>query len=173
MKTTQWSALLATAFLISGCATVKEVSLSSFDNTQAEKLLQPGKNQIKGSGLLRQVGGGVVSCAGLEVRLVPATTHAQERVTAIYGNALRGYSPGNTHLQVKFLNESVQYFQQVKRTTCNAQGFFSFQDVADGEFYIGTTITWQVNPYVIQGGSLIERIRVKGGETKEVVLTTK
>ncbi|MDD9857135.1 MAG: hypothetical protein OXU96_03675 [Gammaproteobacteria bacterium] len=55
-----------------------------------------------------------------------------------------------------------------------------FKDIADGDFYVTLSITWEVpsqNPCLRgiipdkEGGELMQRVTVSGGETKEIVLS--
>jgi hypothetical protein len=154
-----------------GCAVqpVAKINLSTkFDKEEAQKLLKDGPNTIKGSALIRQAGGGVVTCAGREVRLVPATAYASERIGYIYNNGSSGFAPA--YKQTQFSENETDYFVNVKNSMCDAQGYFKFEKVADGEFYVLTNILWRVNQYNNEGGALMRKVKVNAGEIKEVVL---
>jgi hypothetical protein len=159
-------------FALVGCAVpTKVVQLkNSFDEVETAKLLQRGPNTIKGSALLRQQGGGVVTCAGLPVRLVPVTAYSAERMVHIYGNLYGGFASLEASKRA-FEPSSAAYLQNTKETVCDPQGFFKFNDVANGDFYLVTVISWKVREYSLEGGALAKRISVFGGETKEIVLT--
>lgn len=178
----------ALAFLAGCAAPPKQIALQSeFDADEARRLLAKGNNTIKGSALMRQLNGGVVTCAGGAVSLRPATAYAHERITHLYGNAIKGvgyYRPAGIYGQVNypetwgnvyFTDTAPEYAELGKQTTCDAQGFFEFTDVADGAFFVITGIHWQVviSQYVRewQGGALMHKVEVKGGETKKVVLS--
>jgi hypothetical protein len=142
MKQRIFGTLVALAML--GCATPAAPLKTSkiFDAELARKDTQKGSNTIRGSALIRQQGGGVVTCAGQTVTAIPATAYADERIWAIYGSYNKGYRPsylGN----VEFENEPLEFRQFTLSTTCDAQGYFKFEKVADASFYIVTTITWQ------------------------------
>ena len=79
---------------LAGCAVAPhQVTLNNqFDAGLAERLLQPGVNIVEGSALIRQQGGGVVTCAGQGVSLIPRTAYAAERHQYLWGNVTRGYS---------------------------------------------------------------------------------
>ncbi|KWT64450.1 MULTISPECIES: hypothetical protein [unclassified Variovorax] len=49
------------------------------------------------------------------------------------------------------------------------QGFFTFDGLADGEFFVTTVVLWQVG-YAVEGGALMGRVAVAGGESKEITL---
>ncbi|ARU87102.1 hypothetical protein [Pseudomonas sp. M30-35] len=152
-----------------GCATTKPVQLTtSFNADEARRLTQPGVNIISGSALIRQNGGGVVTCAGLPILLIPHTSYAVERIRAIYGNTERGYN--NVYRQVKFTPDEPGYLQHTRQTVCDAQGKFVFPNAADGRFYLIGNITWQVGN-TAQGGSLMHAVTVNGGESRDVVLS--
>jgi len=134
-------------------------------------MLEQGENTIKGSALIRQRGGGVVTCAGCEVVLIPATDYARERIRTIYGNEIKGYNTaGFGRKQVKFDSSEPEYFQLMKKTIGDAQGYFSFPNIKDGDYFVVTYIAWKVNDYFYEGGNLMQYVVVSGGGTKEIVL---
>ncbi|QBC44438.1 hypothetical protein [Iodobacter fluviatilis] len=168
MKKTILYTLLAT--LLTSCASTTNIK-SKLNVTETEKLLEQGKNTIKGSALIRQQAGGIVTCAGMKVTLLPATDYSTERMASIYGNSEQGYnSAGLYGKRINFENTPPEYYQLTKNTQCDAQGFFKFENIANGAFFIHTTITWKVNDYLNEGGSIMKRVAVSNGEVKEVVL---
>ena len=44
----------------------------------------------------------------------------------------------------------------------NAQGFFCFDNLGDGEFFIETTIQWGTG-YILEGGHIMQKISVRNG----------
>lgn len=158
--------------LLTGCATTKIITLtSSFDSSLAKKMLEQGENTIKGSALIRQQGGTAVTCAGCEVSLIPATEYAREGMRALYDNELKGYnSIGFGSKQIQFDSTDPEYLQLTKKTIGDTQGYFSFSNIPDGNYFVITSITWKVNDYFYEGGNLMQYVTVSGGETKEIVL---
>lgn len=161
--------ILITALLISYSSCVQTYKLDKdFDAKQAKKLIQKGPNTIQGSALMRQKQGSVVHCGGNEIELVPVTEYASERIKHIYGSTEEGVksiSPQAT----EFKPDNPAYHELVRTTTCDSQGKFKFENVANGEFFVTTRIIWGV--YASQGGYLMKRVEVSGGETKDVVLS--
>lgn len=144
---------------------------STFNAEKAKELLVDGNNTIKGSALIRQSGGGVVTCAGNTVYLLPYTEYTKERIIALYGNDIKGFNhAGYGAKRLNFSPDSKEYLDLTKKTICDAQGFFKFNNITDGIFYVSTSIIWKIG-YSMQGGALMEKITVKSGETKEIVLT--
>ncbi|MEX0960253.1 MAG: hypothetical protein WDZ63_13295 [Burkholderiales bacterium] len=164
--------LAVVAFAVGGCVTPQKVNISSsFDAAQASQMLEKGSNSLRGSALIRQRGGGVVTCAGQDVVLAPATAYASERVKAIYGSEDGGFNPVFGGRRVSFESEPPEFKTLILTTRCDAQGYFKFDQVANGSFYVVTLITWKVSDYVTEGGHLCQRITLNGGESKEIVLS--
>lgn len=163
-------AILAVALLSAGCATAPtQITINApFDAAETTSLMAPGKNTITGSALIRQQGGGIVTCAGNPVMLIPATAYARERMAAIYGSgALARPSAART-----FTPDPPLYSATTRQTMCNAQGFFKFEDVADGHFFLVTRIIWTAGRYnTQQGGFVLGRATVSAGRTTEVTIT--
>jgi hypothetical protein len=171
MLTRKYLLVIFISLVMVGCA--QQITLmNQFDEASALKALQAGKNTIKGSALIKQNNGGSVTCAGTSVRLIPVNAYSIERFQYIYNNTDRGFTRQMFANQASpFANDNPAYRQAVKETVCDAQGFFKFENIADGEFFVLSAIQW--NPtggIVLQGGSLFRKVAVKGGETKEVVL---
>jgi len=70
----------------------------------------------------------------------------------------------------KFIPDYLDYYRTDQRTICDAQGFFTFRNLPDGHYYVSTAITWMVGNYH-QGGSLMQQIKLDGGDVKEIVLS--
>jgi len=172
MRLIYLASALAMSALLGACAPMPPAKpikiITPFDFEQTSKLLTKGKNAVKGSALLRQQGGGVVTCAGQEVQLIPVTGYSNERISVIYGSYEGGYNPITR--QVIFEEDNPLYTSLRLRTRCDAQGYFKFENVGDGQYFAVTGITWTIanNP---QGGSIAQKIQLQGGEVKEIVLT--
>lgn len=162
---------LVLAFAISalaGCATNRVVKpLAPFDAEAAKKQLAEGPNSVKGSALIRQAGGGVVTCAGKPVFMMPVTAAAKEWAAQLYGTSRGGFHNAQGRgIQFKGRDDM---FAATRTTTCDAQGSFKFDRVADGQFFLFTRITWIVAGS-IQGGSVMRPITLSGGQMTEIVL---
>lgn len=116
---------------------------------------------------MKQRGGGVVTCAGNTVTLIPATDYAGARMLNIYGSTQGGVN--SNPKPPRFSPDSPEYRSMVKTTRCDAQGNFNFDRVADGDFYVQTFVAWEVAGRA-QGGNLMQRASVRGGQIVSVVL---
>jgi hypothetical protein len=164
-------AAVAVCVLLAGCAaprpTVKVTAV--FEEAATAAQLQEGENTIKGSALMRQQGGGVVTCAGFPVTVFPATPYARERMRALYESESGGINPVVGHRNPIFDPNPQAYADLKRETTCDAQGFFKVDKLKDGDFYVITPIAWLAGG-ARQGGMLSALVKLKGGEVKEVVL---
>lgn len=152
-----------------GCApTIVQMSVAPADVEQATAMLRPGTSTIKGSALIRQRGGGVVTCAGNDVFLVPATLTATSELRRVFGDD-KGYvhRGGDPFLGGGKL---VMPPQPNRQSVCNAQGFFTFANVRDGKWYVMTSVMW-TSADEHQGGTLLGSAEVAEGQEAEIVLS--
>lgn len=58
--------------------------------------------------------------------------------------------------EINLISDIPRYRFMTKTTKCNAQGFLSFKNVVDGDYFVTTTVLWMIN-YNPQGGSLLKK----------------
>jgi hypothetical protein len=144
---------------------------STFNEEQAQSLMKEGSNTIKGSALMRQMGGGVVTCAGQKITLIPATDYAIERIRYIYDSDISG-----TYLfamNKPAIEEPPPKYEELRHSVlCDSQGFFKFEKIANGEFFLIAAITWRANTSSAfpEGGYMMRKISLLNGEVKEIVI---
>ena len=147
--------------LILASATRQPVQIkTTFDPLEHNVYTQPGESSIKGQGFLRQQGGGVVTCAGSEVLLMPVTSYFREVVMH--------FRAGNTPQIAK----NIDQIAARKRGQCDAQGNFSFSQLPAGSWFVMTQVNWVVSSNE-QGGRLIREVYLSKNETIQVLLTEK
>lgn len=170
-KTVAVEVLAVVLLIVAGCVPPPEtVHLESeFDAERAKRLIEPGSNTIKGRAFLRTANGDVVHCGGYEVRLIPKTQYATERMAHLFRSVQDGF---NRDRRFQFSPEYKGYRRYTRSTICDNRGQFTFENVADGEFYLVTDIVWFSNR-LRNGGSLMKRVTVSGTETVEVILSSK
>jgi hypothetical protein len=164
------TAILPAVFII-GCVppTVLTLNVAPADASAAAAMLEAGTGTIHGSGLLRQKGGGVVTCAGNDVFLVPATSSASSEFRRLFGGDQGFVRNGRG----SFGGGKLVAAPQPHRTVmCNAQGFFTFSNVRPGKWYVMTAITWVVGDDT-QGGTLLSSTDLIEGASVEIVLTVR
>lgn len=64
----------------------------------------------------------------------------------------------------------MEYKQHHIMAQCDAQGYFTFENVADGNFFVLSNVVWMAGAHNPQGGALMKSVSVKGGEVKTVIL---
>ena len=140
-----------------------------FDADEAARLLRPGTGGIRGSALLRQQGGAVVTCAGFDVLLTPVTPYATERLKTLYGNADRGFLSVRAR-RTFFMPNPPEYEVQTRQTKCDAQGSFAFDKLSAGDYYVTTYVIWR-GYNNDQGGALLQRFTVRPDEITSLVMS--
>jgi hypothetical protein len=145
-----------------------QASLTPEDTELAKAMLAEGTGTIRGSALMRQRGGGVVTCAGNQIYLIPATQSATKEMRRLFGGD-EGWVPrggdavfgGGTLVLTPEPN---------RKTVCNAQGFFTFANVRAGKWYLLTSVVWTVGDDY-QGGAMLGSAELAEGKETEVVLS--
>lgn len=162
--------LVLSSLLLSACFSPQVNIDTPFDPAASAYVTRNGSGTITGQAFMRQMGGGVVTCAGSEVTLVPATGYFVEAITETFG-ASEGGRIGV--LQRPQVNGTDPRASSARRATvCDAQGNFTFRQISSGEYYVLADVTWYAptNQIIPEGGSLAKRIRIQGGETVQVIL---
>ena len=116
-----------------------------------------GDSVVSGQAFLRQNGGGVVTCAGSQVMLLPATPYFREVIALSRRDRPMPSLPGDA-------------LAFTKSTTCDAQGNFRFSNVPNNRWIVVTLVSWNV-AHVEQGGLLSSEVETSGAQPMEILLT--
>ncbi len=128
----------------------------------------PGKGRIDGQ-LTHSQKGATFSCAGAAVVLTPETPWVRSRMTILYMSADNAALPALQVRQRTPSERSQDYSTFVKRTTCDATNKFSFENVADGSWFVITVAKpTPVGP--AQDMAIMRRVTIKNGQTVRVKL---
>jgi hypothetical protein len=130
----------------------------------------PGLNAVTGQGFSRQIGGGVVTCAGQPVVMLPDTEYFDQALSDIE----RGLPPD---YQI-----SKDAKEMVKTSQCDAQGNFEFRKVPSGNWIIITNVSWGVgyvghngfgfyNGVRQEGGPVVKAVSVQDGEPNRFIVS--
>ena len=160
-----WITTFSAALALMACAVRQPEPVQMqmrFDYDLHKPYTQLGTNTIKGQGFLRQKGGGLVTCAGNYVLLLPATPFFRE--------ALSHLRAGRNPLFADRIDPA--YRTMIKQSQCDAQGNFTFSGLPNGGWLVVTEVKWTVG-YSPQGGALMQEVNIANGETKQVLLTDK
>jgi hypothetical protein len=129
-----------------------------------------GTSSLEGQAFLRQNGGGVVTCAGEAVKLIPYAGLFKEA----YDLSKSGKAPlpngRNNITVVQYAEADPTYEKLIKSTKCDAQGNFKFEGLPSGEWVALTKVQWIVAD-LPQGAKIGSRVSLNVGETKRVLLS--
>ena len=155
-------------FLV-GCAQ-EIVTTVPFSADEVSFINRRGESTISGQAFMRQNGGGIVTCAGLEVELVPAGQYAVQRINGIYGSPQGGRNSLLTPPSI--VNVPSEYLSMSKTTMCDADGDFEFPNIANGDYYVIVGIAWTVpGSYIPEGGTLAKLVQIRNGQSTRVILS--
>jgi hypothetical protein len=158
------------AMSLAACVGEPVTLTSSFDPEAVRWAKETGTNEITGQAFLRQQGGGVVTCAGERVTLIPSSPYSTERIRAAYGNGPSGVA---RFMFGTRLPEPDPGFTGTHRTaTCDAQGSFSFSGLPDGDYYLVTRVMWTVGNRIIpEGAGLMHEASLRDGQRANIIMT--
>ena len=116
--------------------------------------------------------GAVRSCAGLNVALVPSGNQTDAYVVSAFGTGDGGYRDATLPLPIP----PAGLHDIDRRTVCDARGRFSFSGVPAGNYYLIGPVLWidasqPHTPPAVVGGLIMQRVSLKDGESRSVVLT--
>ena len=169
------SALLSTmglgiALAVGGCAEFARQSsalTTPIAPSEIDWARKSGANTVSGTAVIK-ANGTSHTCAGQSAMLVPDSAYARARLTAIFGNATRGTRAASLG-PVKFETDDPLYVSTLRSTRCDTSGSFSFPRVPDGIWYVTSSVKWQ-GASQVEGGSMMQRIDVRGGRFVKVAL---
>lgn len=128
---------------------------------------KPGANTVSGTAAIK-AGGATHTCAGQSANLIPDSAYARARMTAIFGGTVRGTRAASLG-PVKFERDDPLYVSSLRNTRCDASGSFSFPRVPDGVWFVTTSVKWD-GPLLVEGGSMMKQVDVRGGRLVKVTL---
>ena len=167
--------ILGLTLAVAGCAQFgrQEAALSTpIAPSEVDWSRKSGANTVTGIAVMK-AGGTSHTCAGQSANLVPDGAYARARMTAIFGNATKGTRAASLG-PVKFERDDPVYVSTLRTTRCDASGSFSFPRVPDGTWYVTSSVKWQGGSQVgggqVEGGSMMQRIDVRGGRLVKVTL---
>ena len=124
---------------------------------------QKGSTKLAVHAFYRSKKGLVVYAAGEHVYLVPVTPYTEQRFRQIYGRAKQA-----DVLFLLFSDSDPEYRKYVRSTKAESDGRCTFENVAPGEYFVTTSITYQPeDSFLPEGDMIYERVKVAAGD-KEV-----
>lgn len=122
-----------------------------FDAKEAQSLLRPGTNQISGTIKFEPDKGHVlaypdtfVTCEGQDVILIPYTDYAREWALKYYGKPVTDIAYKLTHrAKAQTFDNYDAFMASTRKTQCDENGNFQFNDVANGNFFVMANVQWK------------------------------
>jgi hypothetical protein len=155
---------------VAGCAQLgmQDTSLSTpMAQSEVDWARRSGTNSVSGLALINAAGT-PHTCAGQSANLIPDSTYARARMKAIFGSDAKGMRAASLGA-VKFERDDPLYVSTLRTTRCDDSGSFSFTRVPDGIWYVTTSVKWQ-GASQAEGGSMMQRVDVRGGRLVKVSL---
>ena len=163
-------AALLLGLILAGCAQLglRDTALTTpIAPSEVDWARKSGANSVSGIALLK-AGGTTHTCAGQSANLIPDSAYARARMAAIFGSDARGMRAASLG-PVKFERDDPLYVSTLRTTHCDGSGTFSFARVPDGVWYATTSVKWQ-GASQVEGGSMMQRVEVRGGRQVKVSL---
>lgn len=153
--------VVVVGMLLAGCVQPPRVAdVSEFYS--AEEIAPydvPGDAAVDGQGFRRQRGGGVVTCAGEDVLLMPDVAYGREIIAALgRGDVVRGAYVEEEHPHA------------FRRERCDAEGNFTFENLAPGGWIVLSAVNWRVGDEP-QGGFISRDFTLGKGRRLRLVVS--
>jgi hypothetical protein len=172
MKITSIKALI-TIFATIHCANLYSadpVQLESrFDLEEVKWIQNKGNSSISGKAFLQLNKNEKKGCASFGVELLPVAKYSNERIFKTYGNN----SQGQVLLKdnpPKFTPDHPKYHELVIKTVCDEKNAFTFNDLPAGDYYVIAFIIWKDEKGQDDGGAVMKKLSLGGGEDKTIDL---
>ncbi len=131
---------------------------AEFPEPQYSQLTKTGRTELAGQAFLKTRGGEVRYAAGNSVFLEPATKYAKDYYK---GQGLNPYPLSAADTRAAAYSRT---------TTADAEGRFEFKDVPAGDYFLVTSVTWEVAGRR-QGGTLVKQVRVNNEPNLKIVVS--
>ena len=164
------SLILTIATLLTGCANMTEpveIKRISFPESEYLSLPQSGSGKISGQVFLKTTGGEVKYGAGSKVWLNPKTSYSDQWYSIQQQNNFNIYGYGIKKLN----NPNIRISDFVKETQADGFGYFNFDNVPPGLYYLSSGVIWQPIKGAPQGGLIVKIIKVVDDKEIEIMLT--
>lgn len=162
---TRAGAIFILVLTASGCVAMRPpVNLTtSFDAQAAAFINAGGRAKVSGQAFVRQNNGKLLRAVGTDVVLIPKTAYADERIAALYGDRNR------LRYGVDMPDADPLYEHHMRRTVASSGGSFSFDNVADGQYYVIAMIHLP-GEVSFRQFPILERVNVVGGKSVRLVM---
>jgi hypothetical protein len=150
-----WSAVAGMTILLQGCA-----APAAPEDSEAHYVLENGSNEISGKVAIISTNGYTRTCD--TVTLLPVTPYWTNWRNQAFSR--QDYAP-----RFAIQNASPDAVAQTiaRHGNCDSEGRFHFTNVADGRYYVFSTVFWLLR-WQQNGGGFMQGVEVRGGEKVEI-----
>ena len=130
----------------------------------------PGANSLRGVVAYHPRKSEKWSCSEQSVALMPEAPASRARVAALYGSTSFAVRPVAEVREKSKTAGDVNFSAFVKQATCDADGRFSFDHLADGNYFVIARAK-QIQPRVSNaddGVAIVQRITLVGGKAIDI-----
>ncbi len=159
-------ALLASVCLLilAGCGSSDTFGLfTPYSDNDFSGWTGTGSANLKGQAFVRLPDGRLLTCAGTEVSLKPATGYNMELEEGL--NAGKGFAA----------NYNKRAYKYDHKTICDGSGYFAFENLQPRNWIVLTHVAWQKPssiPFMSpndMGGTLVQEIMLQPGDNKTIL----
>jgi len=151
---------LLVAGVIAGCAAPQQKTQRiPFPVAEYESLVTSGEQVVSGQAFLTTNGGDVKRAAGVEINLNPVTSYSDQ--------FFEYHCKGKGALT----KADSRYLKYIKTEIGDADGRFKFSNVAEGDYYLVTTIKWMLPNGNWSGGLVCRKVTVAANQENNFILT--
>jgi hypothetical protein len=163
---------LVSAVLLVGCS-VQQVQKKNtvitiqkpFDDKAVSWFKNKGTGRIKGTAKFKSKNGELHFGEIFGIELMPACRYTKERLKAIYTHKNSGF----IYLEdgVPKFTPDPEGYHATKKTSCNKEGLFEFDNLPAGEYYVIAFMIWE-KQNVKTGGGIMQRIVLSDTELRKI-----
>jgi hypothetical protein len=155
-------AVVVAAFL-AGCADDLPQVFTPYSDNDFNAWRGAGLANVSGQAFYKMPSGRLITCAGDEIMLIPATGYNLEAEQSI--------GMGNGFPE----NYNKAAFKYVRKTMCDGAGHFSFEKLPTQNWIALTHISWQERSKMMfwtkddEGGTLYQQVMLEPGDNKVIL----
>ena len=140
-----------------------------FNPEEVAYFYETGPATIEGQAVMWREDGALQPCTGT-VTLIPSGAFSEQHMQETWGSTESANHNINAHEALVMTPDFEAYLDVRRQTTCDAEGRFRFEGLADGDYFVTTSVMWWNRETILQGGQLMRRVRIRDGQSKQILM---